>query len=132
VQLHGAEPPEAVDALRRAGLWVLKAIRVRGPESLNGLSAYRPDAFVLDAHVPGIAGGTGRQFDWALAREAVRSCGVPVVLAGGLREENVEEALRTVRPWGVDVSSGVERRPGEKDPLRVRAFVEKVRRYDVG
>lgn len=132
VQLHGEEPPEAVEALRQVGLWVIKALRIGGPASLGQLAAYRPDAFLLDANVSGVAGGSGQTFDWELARQACSATSRPVILSGGLSPENVTAALAAVHPFGVDVSSGVERAPGEKDPARVRAFVERVRRYDGG
>ena len=82
-----------------------------------------------DSHRPG---GTGRPFDWGIAAESVKhlSKTVPVVIAGGLTSENVAEAIHTLKPWGVDVASGVEARPGKKDPEKVRAFVKAVREVD--
>ena len=77
-------------------------------------------------------GGTGRPFDWGIVAESVKhmSKTVPVVIAGGLTSENVAEAIHTLKPWGVDVASGVEARPGKKDPEKVRAFVKAVREID--
>lgn len=124
-QLHGQEPPEAVGALAAQGVPVIKAFRVRDGLSRRALARYRPTAYLLDTYVPGRAGGTGRTFDWSLATVAQR-CG-PVVLAGGLHPGNVAEAVRTVAPWAVDVSSGVEVAPGRKDPEKVRAFVRNAR-----
>lgn len=139
VQLHGAETPETCRALREAGLEVWKALRPRSEEDLRELAArYREAADAL--HVEGwsgrAAGGTGTGFPWAWA-EALRADGTPgpsgrgpapaLILAGGLTPGNVAEAVRRVRPSAVDVSSGVELRPGVKDPERVRAFVERVR-----
>ena len=122
VQFHGGESLEYCAAFR-PGCRVLKAFRVRGQETLGELAAYRAvtDAWLLDAYVPGTAGGTGATFDWGLAQEAVR-LGHPVILAGGLKPENVADAVSTVRPFAVDVSSGVESSPGRKDGARMRAF----------
>ena len=102
----------------------MKAFRVRGEETLMRLPAYADavDAVLLDAYVAGAHGGTGAQFDWNLAVRA-RDLGKPLVLAGGLTPTNVAEAVRTVRPFGVDVSSGVESAPGQKDPEKLAAFV---------
>lgn len=124
LQFHGNEPPEFC---RRFGLMSMKAFRVQGPETLNRLRSYDTDAWLLDAHEPGVWGGTGRTFDWQIAAEAVR-LGKPVFLAGGLTPENVEEAVQIVRPYGVDVSGGVEAAPGHKDPEKVRAFIAAARR----
>jgi phosphoribosylanthranilate isomerase len=124
VQLHGQESPQLVAALRDRGLGVIKALRVRDASSLAGMERYQPDLFLLDTCVHGQMGGTGRTFDWTLAVRA-KAHG-PILLAGGLTPANVAEAVRTVRPWGVDVSSGVEARPGHKDPDKLRAFVKAV------
>jgi phosphoribosylanthranilate isomerase len=105
---------------------VIKAFRIRDRDSLTGLPGYRCDAWLLDSYVPGQPGGTGSTFNWDLAIEAGRA-GRPVILAGGLVPENVAEAVRRVRPYGVDVSSGVESAPGLKDPARIRAFVKAAR-----
>ena len=126
VQLHGNEPPAYC---RRLSVPVIKAIRVRGPESLAALEGYPAQAFLLDAFVEGQPGGTGATFPWALAREATRHG--RIILSGGLRPETVAEAVRTIRPFGVDVSSGVERRPGLKDHEKVREFIVAVRRADL-
>lgn len=126
VQFHGDESPEVCRAFRHR-FRVLKALRVRGPESLDALGAYRGavDAILLDAWVPGVPGGTGARFDWNLAVAAGQQ-GLPVVLAGGLNPGNVAEAIERVRPFAVDVSSGVEASPGRKDPTRVREFLAAV------
>jgi indole-3-glycerol phosphate synthase / phosphoribosylanthranilate isomerase len=126
VQLHGSEPPEAV---ARAPRRAVKAVRV-GP-GFRPQDALRYDgtaaAVLLDTRVDGDApGGTGRTFDWSLVRP-VREGTSYVLLAGGLTPENVGEAIATVRPDGVDVSSGVESAPGKKDPAKVRAFMDAVR-----
>lgn len=120
IQFHGSETPEMVAAL---GSRAIKAFRVRERADLEGLAEYAgAAAFLLDAFVPGRPGGTGERFPWDLAVEAKRF-GVPVIVAGGLSPENVALCVRTTRPYGVDVSSGVEFEPGRKDPERVRAFI---------
>jgi phosphoribosylanthranilate isomerase len=117
VQLHGDEPP---DFCASFPVPVWKAIRVTGPSALAALASYEVQGFLLDAPAPGYGGG-GVPFDWALAAEVAAE--LPVLLAGGLSPENVAEAVRTVRPWGVDVASGVESAPGRKDPERLRRFI---------
>ena len=117
-QLHGEEPAADVRAL--APLPVMKAIRVRGRASVRRARGYRGAALRLfDAFDPDRPGGTGKTFAWSLLRGAPR----PYFLAGGLTPANVRRAVRTLRPFGVDVSSGVERRPGIKDHGTMRAFV---------
>lgn len=130
LQFHGDESPEFCGRFFHHAR-VVKAFRVRGPETLNRLESYRgvTHGWLLDAHVPGIQGGTGTRFDWDLAVGAVGK-GHPVILAGGLTPENAAEAVEQVRPHAVDVSSGVEARPGEKDTARVRAFLRAVRAVD--
>jgi len=118
VQLHGDEGWEDVNGYP---IPALKAIRLAGPESLRDLHRYRVRGFLLDAPLPGY-GGSGTTCDWALARQVAAQ--VPVLLAGGLTSENVAEAVRTVRPWAVDVASGVESAPGVKDPEKLRRFIE--------
>lgn len=127
VQLHGVEPPELLASL---GAPAIKSLAVRSPESLAALPAYAAVArYVhLDAYVPGgLPGGNGQPFAWDLAAEPARR--YPLILAGGLTPQNVGAAIAAVRPFGVDVSSGVERH-GRKDPALVRAFVEAVRAAD--
>ncbi len=123
VQLHGRE---AVADWVRFPRPVLKALPIEAYETSPWRSARA--AILVDAHDPLTIGGTGRTVDW----EAARSIAVtrPLVLAGGLRPDNVGEAVAVVGPWGVDVASGVEREPGVKDPELVRAFVEAVRAAD--
>jgi phosphoribosylanthranilate isomerase len=104
----------------------MKAFRMRDAGSLQALAGYRTDAWLLDAHAPDKAGGTGETFNWDLAVEAVK-LGRPIFLAGGLTPENVAAAVVKVRPYAVDVSSGVEVSPGRKDPARVRDFIQAAR-----
>lgn len=120
IQLHGDETPEQCAPFAPLKVW--KAFRIRDEGSLKPLPRYAVDAWLLDAHSPKGLGGTGERFNWELAVRA-KSLGRPVVLAGGLTPENVAEAVRQVRPWGVDVSSGVEAAPGQKDHGKVRAFI---------
>ena len=127
IQFHGSETPEFC---ARFELPYLKAVRVR-PEV--DLLQYARDfrsakALLLDAFKEGLHGGTGAVFDWDLIPPALP---LPVVLSGGLHPENVAEAIRRVRPWAVDVSSGVEASKGIKDASRVEAFVNGVRDADV-
>lgn len=119
LQFHGDESP---DYCRQFGRRVMKAFRIRDAESLRALPDYHTDAWLLDAFVPGRPGGGGATFNWNLAVEA-QKFGRPLFLAGGLTPGNVAGAVRQVRPYGVDVSSGVESVPGQKDPEKVRAFI---------
>lgn len=120
LQLHGSESPDFCRDL--APFPILKAFRVRGPESLTQLPAFANHAWLLDSYVAGTLGGTGQTFNWDLAATAVRQGG-RVILAGGLTAANVAAAVTAVRPWAVDVSSGVESAPGRKDPSKVRDFI---------
>lgn len=119
LQFHGAEPP---DFCRQFGLMSMKAFRVRDAASLERLTDYPTDAWLLDTWAAGQAGGTGQTFNWDLA-VAAKDRGRPIFLAGGLTPENVGAAVRQVQPFGVDVSSGVECAPGRKDPAKVAAFI---------
>ena len=119
IQLHGSESPEMCANL---ALPVIKAFRVSDKMSLDQLPKYPTSAWLLDSAVPGQLGGTGEKFDWSLAREAAR-LGRPVILAGGLTAENIADAVRQARPYGVDVSSGVETSPGKKDTGKMQAFI---------
>jgi phosphoribosylanthranilate isomerase len=132
LQLHGEETPERADRLRREGYEVWKAVRARGGDDVSAaLARYAGsvDALLVDGYSPDSAGGTGTRFPWdeVAARLAGRSGELRIVAAGGLRPENVAQAAAILRPDAVDVSSGVERAPGEKDPEAVRAFVRAVR-----
>jgi phosphoribosylanthranilate isomerase len=117
VQLHGDETP---DFCRRFAGRYWKALRLRGEESLSQLDAYGGDLLLLDADAPNY-GGSGERADVDLARRAAAKR--RVLLAGGLTPENVADAVRAVRPYGVDVASGVESSPGVKDRTKVAAFI---------
>jgi phosphoribosylanthranilate isomerase len=131
LQLHGAESPVRVEAVRRMfGLPVMKALPISAKSDLDAIARYAgiADRLLLDARAPREAtrpGGLGKQFDWHLLENL--NPGVRFMLSGGLDAANVGEALRVTRAPGVDVSSGVERAPGEKDPDKIRAFVRAAR-----
>ena len=123
VQLHGDETPEYCQSLR--GLTTIKALRVGADYTPETAAAYHTDAVLLDAYVAGERGGTGHTFDWALAtltRERVPQ----LFLAGGLNPDNAASAVAAVRPYAVDVCSGVETAPGRKSPELMRRFVKAV------
>jgi phosphoribosylanthranilate isomerase len=120
LQFHGMESPEYC---QQFGLMTMKAFRVRDAASVQRLADYPTDAWLLDAYAPDKLGGTGAAFNWDLAVEANR-LGRPIFLAGGLTPENVAEAVRRVRPYAVDVSSGVEAEARRKDPAKVKAFIQ--------
>ncbi len=129
IQLHGPRFPSLATADALQAYPLIRAVAMGEgfrPEGLRGLQA---SAFLLDTFDPALQGGTGRTFDWKLAREAKRFGSI--ILAGGLTPENVGQAIREVRPFAVDVASGVELEPGIKDPGKLRAFfaaVEKANR----
>lgn len=125
VQLHGDEGPAYCrEVERRTGCRVVKAVRVRDAAALRALQAFHVDYHLLDAYVPGAPGGTGRSFNWELAR--MHRHPAHVVLSGGLTPDNVGEAIAAARPWAVDTASGTEAAPGRKDPDRLRAFFRAV------
>ncbi|MFZ5826426.1 MAG: phosphoribosylanthranilate isomerase [Bacillota bacterium] len=141
IQMHGAEPPELIE---QVGLPVIKAFRIKGPDDLARLPAYRGAAgLLLDPYVEGQHGGTGQTLDWTLVRWAAQTlikAGVELsgpdepltpgrpklILAGGLTPQNVDEAIRQAEPGGVDVSSGVETN-GEKDNNKIYDFLDMVK-----
>jgi phosphoribosylanthranilate isomerase len=123
VQLHGRETPEFCRQISRP---VIKAIRIKNAESLSPVPDYVVSAYLLDAYVEGaLPGGTGASFAWELAARA-KPYG-PIILAGGLTPENIDSAIAQVRPYGVDVSSGVERLPGVKDHQKIRHFITRAK-----
>ncbi len=135
-QLHGAESrkPEFIQALKIGRdlklFLVLPAAGIGGESNINGESGI--SAVFFDSGTPQLPGGTGRTFDWKTAASGIRAISekVKVVVAGGLNSSNVGDAIRILKPWGVDVASGVEARPGKKDPQKVRAFIDAVRKLE--
>ena len=123
LQFHGDETPAFC---AQFGLMSMKAFRIHGRETLAEIPKYVTDAYLLDAFSSTTLGGTGEKFNWDLAVEA-QKFGKPVFLAGGLNADNVVGAILKVHPFGVDVSSGVERAPGIKDHDKIRAFVAAAR-----
>lgn len=128
VQLHGDESP---DFCRRLMPYTIKAVRVKGESSLKWCAAYQGSvrALLLDTYVKDKFGGTGKTFDWQLANK-IKETGMPVILSGGLDPSNIEAAVNTVRPYAVDVNSGVEERPGKKSYLLVKELMEKMGRTE--
>jgi len=120
-QLHGDETTDMLSELDGKAFKAFRGI----PENINGFERQDAPAFLVDASVKGAYGGTGVTADWNGAAELAKK--YPLLLAGGLTAENVAEAVRRVKPWGVDVASGVESAPGEKDASKMKAFVQAVR-----
>ena len=128
IQLHGDESPDFCSAVRALGLPVIRGLALPDAGSLSLLEQQPADAFILDAWAPGEFGGTGRLSDWPLAAEAIhRFPEKTLLLSGGLTPDNVARAVREVRPFGVDVASGVESSPGIKDPQKIRDFIAAAR-----
>ena len=120
VQLHGKESPNYLKKIKKP---VIKAFRIRDKRSLNQLSRYKAKAFLLDTYKKGKPGGTGETFNWDLA-VAAKKYRHPIFLSGGLNPENISGAIKKVKPYAVDVSSGVERKPGKKDIVKLKKIQE--------
>lgn len=134
LQVHGNATPELVAVLSEFAVVPAfpLAVDASAQSVIDFIAACErlgrlPSAILIDASVPGKFGGTGQTAPWALAKSLVARCRVPVILAGGLTSRNVAEAIRTIRPWGVDVASGVEVAAGRKEAFKVKSFVEAVR-----
>jgi len=128
VQLHGNE---SVSVCSELAPRVIKAFRIQEEESLLQILEFKNHvrAILLDTYQKGLNGGTGKTFDWGLAIKA-KKAGIPMVLSGGLGLDNIEEALERVNPFAIDISSGIEKRPGIKDHGRMRIFMEKIKDYE--
>jgi len=133
VQLHGPFSMENLNKLRALSpqMKIIKAVHVTGPEAIDEARHYerRVDAIILDTYdrESGRRGATGMPHDWSISREIVERLHTPIILAGGLTPENVVEAIRTVRPWGVDVHTGVEDPDGARNLARIRSFIERAK-----
>jgi phosphoribosylanthranilate isomerase len=125
LQFHGHESPAYCRYFMDTHK-VIKAFRIKDKEDLQRLKRYKVDGYLLDTFVKGAKGGTGRAFDWRLASQAKKLVH-PVILSGGLNPKNVSGAIRAVRPYAVDVSSGVESRPGKKDARLIKRFMDAAR-----
>jgi len=125
-QLHGDETPEILSALHGKAFKAFRGV----PVDVNGFVRSESPALLVDAAVKGVYGGSGVTADWSAAAELAKR--YPLLLAGGLTPENVADAVRQVKPWGVDVASGVESAPGEKDAAKMSAFVKEVKRLEIG
>ena len=125
LQFHGDETP---DYCKKFPQKIIKAFRIKDKESLVNIPKYEVDYYLLDAYSEELPGGTGKTFNWDLAKEA-KEFGRPIILSGGLNPENIIGALEKVSPFGVDVSSGVELSPGQKDHKKLEEFITKVRNF---
>ncbi len=123
LQLHGNEDK---NFCTRFSLTVIKSIKIKDEKSLENMERFKVSAFLLDSFSENIPGGTGKSFDWDLAVRAKKYGNI--ILAGGLTAENVKDAISKVKPYGVDVSSGVEIKPGKKDHEKMRRFIEEAKR----
>jgi len=131
IQLHGEESPEFVKEIKEnSNIKIIKQIPVIDEESIDLAEIYADlvDAILLDTKVKGEVGGTGVTHNWDISRRIVDSVNKPVILAGGLNPDNVAEAVEKVKPYAVDVASGVESSPGIKDPEKMRRFIQNVSR----
>lgn len=120
VQLHGNEDPSYVNDLVKYK--IIKAFRIKAEGDLMPMAIYKAHAFLLDSYVKGTMGGTGVAFNWEIARQAHKYGNI--ILSGGLTPENVKEAIHIVKPYAVDVSSGVESSPGKKDKQLIKNFIK--------
>jgi len=125
LQFHGDEDPDYCKRLKNERK-VIKAFRIRDEASLVDIARYDVDLYLLDAYAKDARGGTGATFNWDLAIKA-KEHGRPIILAGGLTPENVEDAIRKVRPYAVDVSSGIEASPGKKDHKLMEEFIRRAK-----
>lgn len=126
IQLHGGETPLECEKLSAmTSRKIIKAVRVRSEADLKNIGDYKASAVLLDSYKDSSYGGTGEVFDWNMAKGIPAGCNL--ILSGGLTPENVSQAIRLVRPYAVDVSSGVESSPGKKDSEKIKRFIEQAR-----
>ena len=135
VQLHGEEDSGYVDSLRALlpGIKIIKTLKsvdVLARSRQPVASSLKPDMWLIDSGNGTQRGGTGKTFDWRRAQPQLKKLQQPLVVAGGLNAENVQAALEVLRPWGVDVCSGVESYPGRKHPGAIAQFIDAVRQFD--
>ncbi|MBI4721844.1 MAG: phosphoribosylanthranilate isomerase [Candidatus Stahlbacteria bacterium] len=123
LQFHGEESPEYCDQFE---IKVIKAFRISNEKSVADIIRYKVDFYLLDSFDKNRRGGSGKTFNWELAL-LVKKQGIPIILSGGLNEHNVKEAIRKVKPFGVDVSSGIEISHGKKEANKIQKFIESVR-----
>ena len=126
IQLHGKESPKTCRDLMP---YSIKAFRIQNEWDIRSIKRYQGvvRAILLDTFQKGKAGGTGKTFDWSLAVKA-KGTGLPIILSGGLGPENIQEAISTVKPYAVDVNSGIEKRPGKKDPVLMKNLMKKIKK----
>ena len=122
LQFHGEESPEYCAKFAVSGYKVIKAFRIKDSKDLNKIADYEADYYLLDTFVEEKRGGSGKAFDWDLALEAKKMVS-PIILSGGLNPDNIADAIERIRPFGVDVSSGVEKSPGIKDHNLLEDFI---------
>lgn len=123
IQLHGNEPPSIINKLK--DIKTIKAFRIQSEKDITQITKYKPNAILFDAYSENKMGGTGITFDWKIIRKLKTD--IPIIVAGGLTYLNVSQAIQTVNPYGVDVSSGVETKPGQKDKRLIKKFLDAVK-----
>ena len=123
IQLHGNEPPNIINKLK--DIKTIKAFRIQNEKDITPIKKYKPSAILLDGYSENQMGGTGTTFNWKIAKKFKTS--IPIIVAGGLTHLNVSQAIKTIKPYGVDVSSGVETKPGQKDKRLIRKFIAAVK-----
>ncbi|MBS1257250.1 MAG: N-(5'-phosphoribosyl)anthranilate isomerase [Candidatus Scalindua arabica] len=124
IQLHGNERPSLLNKLK--AFKTIKAFRIQNEKDILPIKKYKPDAILLDGYSEKNMGGTGTSFDWKIVKDIRTS--IPIIVAGGLTPLNVSRAIKIVKPYGVDVSSGVESSPGKKDRKLIKKFIDAVKK----
>lgn len=123
IQLHGNEPPTIINKLK--DIKTIKAFRIQNEKDITPIIKYKPNAILLDGYSENKMGGTGTTFNWKIVKKLMTS--IPIIVAGGLTHLNVSQAIQIVNPYGVDVSSGVETKPGKKDKRLIKKFIDAVK-----